>query len=104
MEQHHPITRTANFPRDCTVCHTTQQWKGAKFDHTKTRFPLTGAHITTSCAQCHINGKYTGTSTQCIACHQTDYNGAKNPNHLTAGFPEGLHRLPHHHRLERRSL
>lgn len=83
-----PNHRTANFPQDCTVCHTTQQWKGAKFDHTKTRFPLTGAHITTSCAQCHINGVYTGTSTQCVACHQSDYNGTKNPNHVTAGFPK----------------
>ncbi len=80
---------TAGFPKDCAVCHTTTQWKGAKFDHTAaTKFPLTGAHTTVQCAQCHINGKYAGTPATCAGCHLANYNSTTNPNHVTAGFPK----------------
>ncbi|MBK9323428.1 MAG: hypothetical protein IPM97_10900 [Bdellovibrionaceae bacterium] len=43
--------------KQCTVCHTTDSWSTHKsnkgFDHSKTRFPLTGAHISTKCNDCH---------------------------------------------------
>ena len=78
----------AGFPQDCTACHTTTQWKGAKFDHNKARFALTGAHVQTACAQCHVGGKYTGTSAQCAGCHLAAYQKTTNPNHVAAGFPQ----------------
>jgi hypothetical protein len=77
---------TANYPHDCTVCHNTTNWQDATIDHNITQFPLTGAHITVACATCHTSG-YTGTPTDCIVCHQTDYNNTTNPNHQAAGFP-----------------
>jgi hypothetical protein len=77
----------AGFPTDCTVCHTTTSWAGAVFDHSKTPFPLTGAHITVACSQCHINNVFVGTPTDCYSCHKVDYTGTTNPNHTTAGFP-----------------
>jgi hypothetical protein len=83
-----PNHAAAGFSKDCTVCHTTVQWKGAKFDHAKTRFPLTGAHSGTQCTSCHVGGKYTGTPTACEGCHLTDFNKTANPNHVTAGFPK----------------
>ena len=76
------------FSQDCSFCHTTAQWQGAKFDHSKTPFPLTGAHISVQCAQCHVNGQYAGTITQCFGCHANDYNGTSNPPHKSAGFPQ----------------
>ncbi len=79
----------AAFPKDCSVCHTTTQWKGAKFDHTAmTQFPLTGAHTSVQCAQCHVNGIFKGTVKTCDGCHLAAYNGTTNPNHATAGFPK----------------
>jgi hypothetical protein len=51
------------FPQTCTSCHTIQSWKPATFDHSKTQFPLTGAHATQACAACHKNGQWTGLST-----------------------------------------
>jgi hypothetical protein len=78
---------TAGFPKDCSVCHSTTQWKGAVFNHALTKFPLTGAHTTVACASCHVGGRYTGTPTDCYACHQKVYEQVSNPNHLTAGFP-----------------
>jgi hypothetical protein len=82
-----PVHTAAGFPTDCTICHTTTSWAGAVFDHSKTPFPLTGAHITVACALCHINNVFVGTPTDCYSCHKTDYNGTTNPNHTTAGFP-----------------
>jgi hypothetical protein len=76
------------FSQDCIICHTTATWAGAQFDHSKTAFPLTGAHATVQCAQCHVNGQFAGTTTQCVGCHLNDYNTAANPNHKAAGFPQ----------------
>lgn len=79
----------AGFPQDCSICHTTVQWKGAKFDHaTMTKFPLTGAHVNVSCADCHKNNVFAGLATACASCHMADFNNAKNPNHVAAGFPQ----------------
>ena len=79
----------AGFPQDCTVCHTTTQWPGAKFDHsTKTTFPLTGAHVPLTCNQCHVGGVFAGTSAQCSSCHLANYQQTTNPNHTAAGFPQ----------------
>ncbi len=78
----------AGFPTDCSVCHTTVSWAGAKFDHSKTLFPLTGAHINVACGTCHVNGVYKGLSTDCVSCHLKNYNATTNPNHVQAGFPQ----------------
>jgi hypothetical protein len=82
-----PNHKAAGFPTDCSVCHTTTSWAGATFDHSKTPFPLTGAHVTVPCSSCHINGQFAGTPTDCASCHIKDYNGTTNPNHKAAGFP-----------------
>jgi hypothetical protein len=78
----------AGFPQDCSLCHSTTNWQGATFNHTNTPFPLTGAHVSVACAQCHKNSVYAGLPTACISCHLTDFNGATNPNHVAAGFPQ----------------
>jgi hypothetical protein len=79
---------TAGFPTDCSLCHTTTQWLGATFNHSTTGFALTGKHATTSCALCHVGGKFAGTPTDCYSCHTSEYNTATNPNHIAAGFPK----------------
>jgi uncharacterized protein YbdZ (MbtH family) len=60
------------FGTDCTACHTTSGWKPSTFDHSRSAFPLTGAHQSVSCQNCHQNGRFRGTPTNCIACHQKD--------------------------------
>jgi hypothetical protein len=78
---------TSGFPTDCSICHTTSGWSPSSFDHSKTTFPLTGAHVTVACSQCHTNNNYTTLPTKCFGCHQKDYNSASNPAHAAAGFP-----------------
>ena len=51
-----------------------------------TNFPLTGAHLSISCQDCHASG-YQGTPTECVACHQTNYNNTTNPDHEALMLP-----------------
>ena len=76
---------TANFPTNCTLCHTIYGWSPASFDHNQTAFPLIGKHATLDCTDCHSNG-YTGTPTDCFSCHETDFNGTNDPPHQSLGF------------------
>ena len=70
----------------CLSCHPDGSTSGA-FNHSATNFPLTGAHITVECDDCHENG-YTGTSTICADCHDDDFNQTTNPNHNEVGISE----------------
>jgi hypothetical protein len=82
-----PSHPAGGFPTTCESCHTTADWRPAKFDHGQTRFPLTGAHTRTDCARCHVGGRYAGTPTDCNSCHQANYAATTNPNHRGSGFP-----------------
>ncbi len=82
-----PPHSAQGFPTTCTQCHSTTDWTSATFNHNTTGFPLTGAHTSVQCAQCHTNGYATPPPTQCVACHQTDYNNTTNPPHASAGYP-----------------
>ena len=74
------------FSTQCQMCHTTTAWIPASFDHSKTNFPLTGAHITVACSTCHTDN-FAGTlPTDCYGCHTKDFNGTTNPNHVQGGF------------------
>jgi hypothetical protein len=78
---------TGGLPTTCQTCHTTTAWQPATFDHSKTAFPLTGAHATVACAACHVNNNYTNLSTDCASCHINDFNATTNPNHTQSGIP-----------------
>ena len=83
-----PVPHTG-FPTTCEQCHDTIQWTDGKFDHSQTGFPLTGSHTVPprACTDCHVNNNYNLTSTACYSCHQKDFQGAKNPDHVPADFP-----------------
>ena len=63
--------------RGCLDCHVTDTFKIAHFDHSKTRYPLDGAHIRVACAACHkteltTHGpmvRYRPLATTCVSCH-----------------------------------
>jgi hypothetical protein len=67
--------RANGSPLGCEACHTVKSWAEISgFDHSKTKFPLLGAHRTVACLQCHkatteYRSRYKGTATQCEACH-----------------------------------
>ncbi len=49
---------------ECYACHPTGDADDS-FNHNLTAFPLTGAHMTTECSQCHATG-YAGTPIDCF--------------------------------------
>jgi hypothetical protein len=64
-----PINPATSTEYDCSRCHNTTAFAGAKFDHTG---------ITGNCASCHDgttapgkNGTHVPTSDDCAVCHQT---------------------------------
>jgi hypothetical protein len=57
------------FGTDCSTCHSLKSWDDAIFDHSKSNFALTGAHVKVACERCHENGKFKGLDTACVSCH-----------------------------------
>jgi hypothetical protein len=74
------------FSTSCTSCHGMNSWKPATFNHSTTKFVLTGKHIAVPCQTCHTNGNYQLVYTDCYQCHSTDFQGTINPNHVTGNF------------------
>jgi len=87
----HKDPHHGTFTQTCQSCHNTNGWKkvsvaviSERFDHSKTKFPLLGKHISVDCGQCHANGDFKKpvAFAQCVACHKPDpHNGqfAKRP-------------------------
>jgi len=77
------------FPVTCADCHNTHAWVPAEVQH-DAWWPLRNLHVGPECAQCHTDPgtgapRYTGTPTDCVSCHQADYDAAAAPPH--AGYP-----------------
>lgn len=65
----------------CSDCHATDDFHkvaGNRFDHGKTRYPLTGRHVGVECAACHDAAKAWGPKPafdRCAACHVDPHAG-----------------------------
>ena len=59
---------------DCGKCHTTSEWKSAKFDHEReTGFALLGRHAKLDCLGCHRTSVYKDKIPKdCYGCHRSD--------------------------------
>ena len=83
-----PNHLSGGFSTDCSQCHNTTTWTTSTFDHNAVSgFPLTGAHATVACTQCHTGNNFATAPRTCNGCHMTDYNQTTNPNHAQAAFP-----------------
>ncbi|HLN74760.1 MAG TPA: hypothetical protein VK205_15820 [Prolixibacteraceae bacterium] len=80
-----PSHVAAGIPNTCAECHTSNAWKPSSFNHTTTGFELKGGHQTiVQCSDCH-KGNLSSAQSQCISCHQVQYDTA--PNHKQLGYP-----------------
>lgn len=66
----------------CEACHDTRSWANIRgFDHSKTKFPLLGAHRVVKCGDCHkvptggTQVQFKGTSQVCEDCHKDAHAG-----------------------------
>lgn len=81
----HEDFHKGRLPQDCLQCHNYVDWKQiniGKFDHSKTRYPLTGLHAQVKCEKCHTNGpdgkpRYAGIPfKECSDCHADPHHGS----------------------------
>jgi len=56
----------------CEDCHSEASWQETRFDHSTTRFPLTGKHRDASCNLCHPGDHFEKVATDCQSCHGLD--------------------------------
>lgn len=94
---------------DCQRCHNFTDWKAAKeFDHSKTRYPLTGLHLQVACGKCHKPDAPGGPArfkdmkfAACTACHIDPHKGSFKQRceecHTTAGWKKLLPRFEFDH-------
>ena len=85
----HEDPHRAELGFDCERCHDTTGWQNRARIlevHSAALFPLTGAHVSVECSECHLRSpeRFFGAQRQCINCHQQDLARA-TPSH--AGFP-----------------
>jgi hypothetical protein len=77
--------KLAAAPSGCVSCHTVDTWRNlSKFDHTATRFPLTGGHRAVACDLCHKatalstglrRAAFRDTARNCAGCHEDIHAG-----------------------------
>jgi hypothetical protein len=81
-----PNHAQSNYSTNCTDCHNINSfsWSGAGINHNF--FPLEGGHDISDCNKCHTSGTFSKIPSECVSCHQSDYNGTNNPNHTTLNF------------------
>jgi hypothetical protein len=88
--------------QNCLQCHNFVDWKAAqKFDHNKTRYPLTGLHAQVACAKCHTpetpggQPRYQGIPfAKCSDCHADPHRGSFTQSCETCHTTAGWKRIP----------
>ncbi|MCX6305755.1 MAG: cytochrome c3 family protein [Bacteroidetes bacterium] len=72
------------FAVNCMDCHNTAGWtidmKTLVFDHSTTKFPLTGQHQAVNCKLCHTSLDFTKAGTECVSCHTDMHNQTLGPD------------------------
>jgi hypothetical protein len=59
--------------KDCGSCHSERNWKEpAKFDHSRSAFPLLGRHAKAECGDCHKSKLFREAPKECVACHRKE--------------------------------
>lgn len=84
-----------DFPKDCLACHGQSHWKPSTFDHgvELTGFAIEGAHLVflpENCDACHASDEWSGLSSECYACHQSNFEATRDPDHIEEGYPENI--------------
>jgi hypothetical protein len=73
-------------PTTCATCHDQSSWHPSRLAHS---FPLTGAHATADCFECHHRPTpvFEGTTQLCVGCHAQDQATANAHVARHATFP-----------------
>ncbi|MBK8244354.1 MAG: cytochrome c family protein [Saprospiraceae bacterium] len=88
---------------DCIKCHNFNQFKPAsEFNHSRTDFPLTGAHLKVTCIECHKKEIRNNVSFQkfasidfqtCHSCHKDPHDNKFGTNCKACHTDESFHKI-----------
>ncbi|MGB5032008.1 MAG: hypothetical protein WBO76_07845 [Saprospiraceae bacterium] len=88
---------------DCIKCHNYNQFKPAsEFNHSRTDFPLTGAHLKVTCIECHKKEIRNNVSFQkfasidfqtCHSCHKDPHDNKFGTNCKACHTDESFHKI-----------
>lgn len=89
----HQDPHHGSFKQACESCHGTDNWKRIRqsngFDHSTTKFPLTGKHADVACFKCHANSNFSVRLPyeKCVDCHKDTHKGQfdHRPDHGECG-------------------
>jgi Cytochrome c7 and related cytochrome c len=93
----HVDVHKGSFKQTCESCHNTITWKqttfAAKFDHSKTEYPLLGKHLELRCDTCHRAGNFKDRIAHqvCADCHQPDPHNGQFAKRQDGGRCESCH-------------
>jgi hypothetical protein len=100
----HEDVHKGSLDRSCETCHTAAGWSPApKFEHARTKYPLTGKHADVTCEKCHTTAdRRAGDSKlavaqlkplahgDCASCHRDPHagrlRGTCSSCHVTTSF------------------
>ncbi len=93
LDIHDGFISEAFYPQDnCASCHVNDSWTQVNFDHSRTKWPLTGKHREVDCRLCHfeisekgdvVSQKFRNFNTQCAACHDNVHGDDFTKNGVT---------------------
>jgi len=88
----HTDVHEGDMSDECAACHVTASFSRVSGEtiHDRTSFPLTGAHLQITCESCHVDetgGVFSSLETDCVACHEVDYRGARRVDHVANDYP-----------------
>lgn len=79
----HQDPHNGRLGQNCAQCHNYNDWKNpSQFNHSKTRYPLTGLHEKVACQKCHTAGvdykpRWAGLQfSKCSDCHSDPHHGS----------------------------
>jgi len=80
-DPHRGAFQEVKFRGSCDNCHNTDGWKnnhpGTEFNHTTTKFALSGKHTAVTCAKCHKGSDFHRpiAHDRCRDCHEDPHKG-----------------------------
>jgi len=106
----HRDPHDGRFGPACSHCHETEGFsvvKAGAFDHSKTKYPLLGKHVSVACGKCHKSGRMTDPLAHetCKNCHQEAHNnqfarrasgGACEDCHTVHGYVPATYGIEQH--------
>ncbi len=87
----------AGYSTECIDCHDINAFDWSANNILHDFFPLEKGHDI-ACTECHTSGVFASIPSDCISCHQTDFEAAQNPNHQALNFStdcRACHTLDH---------